>query len=63
MEDLKRRKPGESFFDLNFRILTEMLRTPPWDRLALTIRWLDPKFVRDFPVSRLILNIHLFREW
>lgn len=50
MDELKRRKAGESFFDLNFRILTEMLRTPPWNRLPLTIRWLSPQFARDFPV-------------
>lgn len=51
LDELKRRKAGESFFDLNFRILTEMLRLPPWNRLALTLRWLAPEFIRDFPVS------------
>lgn len=50
MIELKRRKPGESFFDYNFRILTEMLRCGPWNRLPLTIRWLDKEFERDFPV-------------
>lgn len=51
LDELRRRKAGESSFDLNFRILTEMLRTPPWNRLALTVRWLAPEFVRDFPVN------------
>lgn len=27
-----------------------MLRTPPWTLLPLTIRWLAPQFIRDFPV-------------
>lgn len=52
LDELKRRKAGESYFDLNFRILMEMLRIPPWNRLALTIRWLSPEFIRDFPVNR-----------
>lgn len=52
IDELKRRKPRESFFDYNFRILAEMLRSGPWNRLPLTIRWLDQTFVRDFPVKR-----------
>uniref|UniRef100_A0A1B0GQB7 Structure-specific endonuclease subunit SLX1 homolog n=1 Tax=Phlebotomus papatasi TaxID=29031 RepID=A0A1B0GQB7_PHLPP len=38
-------------FDLQFRILTEMLRIGPWNRLPLVIRWLADDFVRDFPAS------------
>ncbi|XP_031634776.1 structure-specific endonuclease subunit SLX1 homolog isoform X2 [Contarinia nasturtii] len=62
LDELKRRKPGESFFDLNFRILTEMLRTPPWNRLALTVRWLSKEFARDFPVTKLPPSHMLIRQ-
>ncbi|XP_055676965.1 structure-specific endonuclease subunit SLX1 homolog [Lutzomyia longipalpis] len=40
-------------FDLQFRILTEMLRIGPWNRLPLVIRWLADDFVRDFPPEKL----------
>lgn len=44
-------------FDLQFRILTEMLRIGPWNRLPLVIRWLADDFVRDFPASDSLLTI------
>lgn len=50
MVELHRRKYRESYFDHNFRILCEMLRIGPWNRLPLTIRWLNKEFVRNFPV-------------
>lgn len=57
--ELKRRKPGECYFDYNFRILTEMLRSGPWNRLPLTIRWLDTEFERAFPVNSNTANYYL----
>jgi len=33
------------------RIVSEMLRTGPWNRLALTIRWLNQSFTREFVPS------------
>ena len=40
-------------FDYNFRLLSEMLRLGPWNRLPLTVRWLRPdiKFA-EFPEDK-----------
>ncbi|XP_023034277.2 structure-specific endonuclease subunit SLX1 homolog [Drosophila willistoni] len=46
--ELKRKKPKESHFDYNFRILNRMLGVGPWNRLVLTIRWLETDFERKF---------------
>lgn len=47
---LDKKKAKESHFDHKFRILTEMLRIGPWNRLPLTIRWLSEHRFQDFPV-------------
>ncbi|KAH8271252.1 hypothetical protein KR018_003692, partial [Drosophila ironensis] len=49
--ELKRRNPRETHFDYNFRILNRMLGVGPWNRLALTVRWLESDYERGFPVS------------
>lgn len=48
---LDKKRAKESQFQHKFRILAEMLRIGPWDRLPLTIRWLCSDYFTDFPVS------------
>ena len=47
------KKAREKVLDYNFRLLGEMLRSGPWNRLALTVRWLKPELVElKFPEDR-----------
>lgn len=46
--ELKRKLPRETFFDYNFRILSNMLGVGPWNRLPLTVRWLETDYERPF---------------
>lgn len=48
---LDKRRSKESQFQHKFRILSEMLRIGPWNRLPLQIRWLGDEYFTDFPVS------------
>ncbi|XP_053693498.1 structure-specific endonuclease subunit SLX1 homolog [Sabethes cyaneus] len=50
--ELQRKQRKESRFEYNFRILTEMLRIGPWNRLPLTIRWLVEDYHREFEVGK-----------
>ncbi|XP_015047048.2 structure-specific endonuclease subunit SLX1 homolog [Drosophila yakuba] len=46
--ELKRKLPRETFFDYNFRILGYMLDVSPWNRLPLSVRWLEADYERPF---------------
>ncbi|XP_018323482.1 structure-specific endonuclease subunit slx1 [Agrilus planipennis] len=46
------KKSKERVFDYCLRILAEMLRTGPWNRLPLTVRWLNEDFAKQFPEDK-----------
>ncbi|XP_052866995.1 structure-specific endonuclease subunit SLX1 homolog [Anopheles cruzii] len=50
--ELQKKLRKESNFEYNFRILSEMLRIGPWNRLPLTIRWFADDFHRDFEAGK-----------
>lgn len=52
IKGLHNKRVKETQFQHKFRILTEMLRIGPWDRLPLTIRWLSDEYCTDFPVRK-----------
>merc|ERR1712026_583128 len=41
----------ERSYDYCLRLLASMLNLGPWNKLALTIRWLKPEFQVDFPLD------------
>ena len=51
LRDLHPKTKKESAFQFKFRIVSKMLRTAPWCRLPLTIRWLKQDYQQDFPVN------------
>nr|Q5TXB2.3 RecName: Full=Structure-specific endonuclease subunit SLX1 homolog [Anopheles gambiae] len=61
MPELQKKLRKESNFEYNFRILTEMLRMGPWNRLPLVVRWFADEFHREFEARRLTLPVAAFR--
>ncbi|XP_055601915.1 structure-specific endonuclease subunit SLX1 homolog isoform X2 [Uranotaenia lowii] len=50
--ELQKKQRKESNLEYNFRILTEMLRIGPWNRLPLTVRWLADEYHREFEIGK-----------
>ncbi|EAT44512.1 AAEL004145-PA [Aedes aegypti] len=59
--ELQRKQRKESNFEYNFRILTEMLRIGPWNRLPLTVRWLADDFHREFEKCHFLAKVMMWR--
>jgi len=51
LNSLPPKKSREKTFEYCLRLLASMLNLGPWNKLALTVRWLKPEFKVDFPVD------------
>ena len=51
LNGLPPKKSREKTFEYCLRLLASMLNLGPWNKLALTVRWLKPEFKVDFPVD------------
>ena len=51
LNGLPGKKSREKTFDYCLRLLASMLRLGPWNRLPLTVRWLQPEYQVEFPLS------------
>ncbi len=53
LADVAAKRSSERMFEYNFRLLGEMLRRGPWNRLPLTVRWIRPDVrFAEFPPER-----------
>ncbi|KAL1502730.1 hypothetical protein ABEB36_007832 [Hypothenemus hampei] len=51
LRHVSKKKSNEKVYDFCLRVLSVMLQVGPWNRLPLTIQWLNEEFARDFPVQ------------
>ena len=45
------KKSREKSYDYCLRLLASMLNLGPWNKLALTVRWLKPEYSAEFPAQ------------
>ncbi|XP_050546627.1 structure-specific endonuclease subunit SLX1 homolog isoform X2 [Daktulosphaira vitifoliae] len=53
LKHVEPKKKTEKAYDYCIRLLSEMLHSGPWNRLALNIRWLNTIYKKDFNTSKL----------
>ena len=58
LRHLTKKRTKETAFQYRFRIVSNMLRTGPWNRLALTVRWLKQEYKQDF-LPDLVPPLHM----
>ncbi|XP_035225904.1 structure-specific endonuclease subunit slx1-like [Stegodyphus dumicola] len=53
LHHVSKKVPQENALKYRFRVMSEMLRVGPWNRLPLTVQWLNIAYKQDFDLSRL----------
>ncbi|GFY39427.1 structure-specific endonuclease subunit slx1 [Trichonephila inaurata madagascariensis] len=53
LRHVNKKQPRENALKFCFRVLSEMLKVGPWNRLPLTVQWLDINYKQEFDVSKL----------
>ncbi|GIY90387.1 structure-specific endonuclease subunit slx1, partial [Caerostris extrusa] len=52
LRHVSKKQPRESSLKFCFRVMSEMLKVGPWNRLPLTVQWLDGNYRQEFDISR-----------